>query len=54
MAYNHPSGGVEPSPSDIDITAQLKGAASVVGITLLDHIIFNRDEYFSFLEAGRL
>ena len=54
VAHNHPSGGVQPSASDIEVTGQLKAAGSVVGIALLDHIIFNRSEYFSFLEAGRL
>ncbi|MEI7636212.1 MAG: DNA repair protein RadC [Syntrophus sp. (in: bacteria)] len=54
VAHNHPSGGVEPSPSDINITAQLKAAGEIVGIALLDHIIFNRTGYFSFLEAGKL
>lgn len=54
VAHNHPSGGVEPSQSDINITAQLKAAGEILGIELLDHIIFNRVDYFSFLEAGRL
>jgi DNA repair protein RadC len=54
VAHNHPSGGVEPSHSDIQITAQLKAAGEILGIALLDHIIFNRTDYFSFLEAGRL
>ena len=36
------------------LTAQLKAAGSIVGIDLLDHIIFNRSEYFSFLEEGKL
>jgi DNA repair protein RadC len=54
VAHNHPSGGVEPSLSDVDVTKQLKAAGDIVGITLLDHIIFNRTDYFSFLEAGRL
>ena len=54
VAHNHPSGELGPSPSDIAITAQLKAAGEVVGIELLDHIIFNRSGYFSFLEAGRL
>lgn len=49
-----PSGELGPSPSDIAITAQLKAAGEIVGIELLDHIIFNRSGYFSFLEAGRL
>jgi DNA repair protein RadC len=54
VAHNHPSGGVEPSQSDISITAQLKAAGEILGIELLDHIIFDRTDYFSFLEAGRL
>ena len=54
VAHNHPSGGVEPSHGDINITAQLKAAGEILGIELLDHIIFNRADYFSFLEAGRL
>ena len=54
VAHNHPSGGVEPSPSDINITAQLKAAGEIVGIELLDHIIFNMLGYFSFLEEGKM
>ncbi len=54
VAHNHPSGGLEPSPSDVAITAQLKAAGAILGIELLDHIIFNRTGYFSFLEAGTL
>lgn len=54
VAHNHPSGGLDPSPSDIAATVQLKAAGEIVGIELLDHIIFNRAGYFSFLEAGKL
>ena len=54
VAHNHPSGGLEPSPNDVNITAQLKAAGAIAGIELLDHIIFNRTAYFSFLEDGRL
>ena len=54
VAHNHPSGGIEPSVHDIEATAQLKAAGAVLGITLLDHIIFNRTGYYSFLEAGKL
>ncbi len=54
VAHNHPAGGLEPSAADVEVTGQLKAAGSVVGIALLDHIIFNRTGYFSFLEAGRL
>jgi DNA repair protein RadC len=54
VAHNHPAGGLEPSGSDIEITAQIKSAGAIVGIELLDHIIFNRADYFSFLEQGKL
>ena len=54
VAHNHPSGSLEPSQSDVGITAQLKAAGVIVGIDLLDHIIFNRAGYFSFLEEGKL
>lgn len=54
VAHNHPSGQLEPSTGDVNITAQLKAAGAIVGIELLDHIIFNRTGHFSFLEDGRL
>lgn len=54
VAHNHPSGTLEPSSSDLDVTRQLKAAGEVVGISVLDHIIFNRTGYFSFLENGLL
>lgn len=54
VAHNHPSGPLKPSPSDLDVTRQLKAAGEVIGISLLDHIIFNRQGYFSLLENGLL
>ena len=37
VAHNHPSGALEPSRSEIEITGQLKAAGAIVGIDLLDH-----------------
>jgi DNA repair protein RadC len=54
VAHNHPAGPLEPSSADIEATRQLKAAGDVIGIHLLDHIIFNRAAYFSFLESGAL
>ena len=54
VAHNHPAGSLQPSPQDIESTRQLKEAGRVIGIELLDHIIFNRTGYFSFLESGTL
>lgn len=54
VSHNHPSGNPAPSPDDIRTTHDLFEAAKVLGITLLDHIILGRGEYFSFLEHGML
>ena len=54
VAHNHPAGELIPSPEDIEITARLKVAGDTFGIRLLDHIIFNRKGYYSFLEKGEL
>jgi DNA repair protein RadC len=53
VAHNHPAGSLEPSVWDVEITKQLKAAGDVVGVVLLDHIIFNRTGYYSFLESGK-
>lgn len=54
VAHNHPSGPLTPSSADVEATKQIKQAGQIVGIELLDHIIFNRHGYYSFLEEGRL
>ncbi len=52
VAHNHPSGSLEPSREDFDITDRIKSAGEVLGIRLLDHIIFNPRGCYSFLEKG--
>lgn len=39
VAHNHPSGSVEPSASDLEVTAKLRAAADTVGLRFLDHVI---------------
>lgn len=52
VAHNHPSGSLSPSKEDGEVTRQLKTTGETLGITLLDHIIFNHKGYYSFLEKG--
>lgn len=52
VAHNHPSGDLEPSSEDIRLTKRLQMAAEIVGIELLDHIIFARTGIYSFKEHG--
>lgn len=48
LAHNHPSGCVTPSPEDLKITKELVEAGRILGIKLVDHIIFTATETFSF------
>lgn len=50
IAHNHPVGDLQPSRQDINVTTRLQKAGMILGIELVDHIIFNRTDYFSFLE----
>ncbi len=52
VAHNHPVGPLSPSEADIEATRQLKTAGEILGIAVLDHLIFNRKEHYSFLENG--
>jgi DNA repair protein RadC len=48
VAHNHPSGIVEPSDADIDLTQQLVAAGEILGIPVSDHIIVARGAHYSF------
>ncbi|HYH75740.1 MAG TPA: DNA repair protein RadC [Candidatus Saccharimonadales bacterium] len=48
VAHNHPSGEVTPSQKDIALTQQLAAAGHLLGITLRDHVIVTKNQYFSF------
>lgn len=50
ICHNHPSGTCVPSHDDIEATKSLIEASILIGIPILDHIIFDCDSYYSFLE----
>jgi DNA repair protein RadC len=54
IAHNHPSGSLEPSVEDIEITKRLSKVADIIGIDLIEHIIISKNGYFSFVEEGIL
>jgi DNA repair protein RadC len=55
LAHNHPSGDPGPSSEDRDVTKRLTEAGEVLGIKILDHVIWTRSAgYHSFQEAGEL
>jgi DNA repair protein RadC len=48
LAHNHPSGNLNPSSADINITAKIKEAMKLFDVTVLDHIILTADSFYSF------
>lgn len=52
IAHNHPSGTLQPSQDDREITKAIKDALKTVEITLLDHIIIGNNDYYSFKNKG--
>lgn len=51
IAHNHPSGVAVPSREDIMSTSKLYDALKLVGINLIDHIIFADDDYVSLADS---
>lgn len=47
LAHNHPSQELDPSTADFDMTKRLKEAGSILGIKVLDHLIFNDTSYIN-------
>lgn len=47
VAHNHPSGQLDPTESDIEVTSQLRSTGSILGIELLDHLIIAESGYLS-------
>ncbi len=50
IAHNHPSGNLNPGEDDIHTTQILLDAGKLLGIPLLDHLIFSETNYYSFAE----
>jgi DNA repair protein RadC len=50
IAHNHPSGRLEPTMADIQVTEQLIGAGTILGIELLDHLVVTSSKYASVLD----
>jgi len=54
VAHNHPSGLLECSAEDGEITERLQSAAGILGLHFVDHIIFSQVSWWSFRENGKL
>lgn len=54
LIHNHPSGNVEPSREDINITNRLIECGKIIGIEIIDHIIIGDGIYYSFKESRKM
>lgn len=54
LCHNHPSGNLQPSDQDRALTKKLVQSAAMLDISILDHIIFADNGYFSFADEGLL
>ena len=52
IAHNHPSGNISPSEDDKDVTKRILKCGEILGIKVLDHLVFSDSKYYSFLEHG--
>ena len=51
VAHNHPSGDLTPSQEEDEVFNNLKGIGKLIGIDVIDSIIFNQTEYYSPIEV---
>ena len=52
VVHNHPSGDPTPSEEDVRVTRQLREAAQLMDIELVDHVIISRGRFVSMKEKG--
>lgn len=55
LAHNHPSGNMEPSRDDDELTQNLKNSARLLHLVLLDHVIVGGEgDFYSYAAKGKL
>lgn len=53
VAHNHPSGQLEPSCDDREVTDRLRSACELLGLKMLDHVILTEDGHLSLTTGER-
>lgn len=54
LCHNHPSGSLQPSLADIELTKKMKDCGKLLEIQIFDHIIIGGNGYYSFADEGLL
>ena len=54
IGHNHPSGNIQPSLEDIEITRHLEKGGEIIGVKILDHVIITDTDFYSFKKNGMI
>ena len=52
IVHNHPAGSIEPSFADLTLTNEFIKIGKIIGITVIDHLIIGKNNYYSFRESA--
>lgn len=54
LCHNHPSGNLQSSPQDDEITRRISQSATIMGFKVLDHIIVSATGFYSYRDNGKI
>ena len=54
VVHNHPSGNIQPSSADKQLTERINKAADTMNIRLIDHLVICEESFYSFADEGLL
>jgi DNA repair protein RadC len=54
LVHNHPTGNLNPSDADKELTEKIKNGLALLDIKVSDHLIVTSNGYYSFLDSGLL
>ena len=54
LAHNHPSGNLQPSQADIDLTRRMREGGKLLEVQVLDHLVVTCEGFYSFADEGLL
>lgn len=54
LCHNHPSGNLNPSSNDVELTKNIARFGKMIDLPILDHIILTEDSFYSFADNDGL
>ncbi len=52
LVHNHPSGEINPSTADREMTDRMLKVGEIINVDVIEHLIITETEYFSFQDNG--